>query len=167
MLETIAWTEAGGVDDKKLDYNTIVYGKVYRSKTFPKLVGKTGSPQNPLKLPNLSQYPDVHVRYSGGTSNAVGRYQFTQKDFLRAWKKFGSVPDFGSGSQDLVAVEDMMIAKMIDPLVNGDPRTALLNGNREWSSFPDSPNGQGTVSMKNTLARYNQELTNCLNSQKK
>jgi YD repeat-containing protein len=170
MLETIAWTEAGGNGDKKLDYNSIVYGRVLSSKTFPDLVGKTGTPQSPLTLPDLSKYPNIMVKYGRGkrdNSSAVGRYQFLRADFLRAWKKFGPVPDFGPDSQNLVAVEDMMIVGMIDPLLQGDAKTAIMKGNGEWSSLPGSPNGQGTVKLDKTLERYNQELANCQNSQKK
>ena len=169
MLETIAWSEGAG---HPLDYDTIAYGKVIKSNSFPDLVGKVGSPQNPLKLPDLSKYPDILVKWRPGrgaetNTTAVGRYQFLKSDFRNAWNKFGPVPDFSSGSQDLVAVEDMILHGMIDPLLKDDPQQAIFNGKGEWSSFPGSPNEQGTMPLKDTLAYYNKALGNCRNSQKK
>jgi len=60
-----------------------------------------------------------------------------------------------------------MLVGMIDPLLKDDPQQAIMNGNGGWSSFPGSPNGQGTMSLKDTLGYYNQALANCRNNQKK
>jgi peptidoglycan hydrolase-like protein with peptidoglycan-binding domain len=81
--------------------------------------------------------PRDELRYN------VGRYQMKQVDVDDMRKRYDpKIDDFSPESQDRIAVAKMQYRGVMAPLQNGDIRTAIERGGKEWASLPGSPYGQ-------------------------
>lgn len=78
-------------------------------------------------------------------TTAAGRYQFIGSTYKNLSNRLG-LNDFSPASQDLAAVELIKEKGALDDIVKGDITTAIKKLNTTWSSLPDSPNKQRTVS---------------------
>jgi peptidoglycan hydrolase-like protein with peptidoglycan-binding domain len=100
-------------------------------------------------------FPRDELRYN------VGRYQMKQVDVDDMRRRYDpKIDDFSPESQDRIAVAKMKYRDVIEPLQNGDIRTAIKNGGKEWASLPGSPYGQvqeGYTADK-AVDYYNQRL---------
>lgn len=129
LLDVIAFAEGA-------EYNTMVRGK--------------GS----VPITDFSKHPNILVEVTPKlSSTAAGRYQF----LYRTWSDLG-MKDFTPHSQDVAAVKLLQRRNMILPLFNGNIEQAILNGNEEWASLPNSPYGQPTRSMEELKQLYDQRL---------
>lgn len=68
-------------------------------------------------------------------STAAGRYQILRDNFV-AYSNRLDLPDFSPLSQDKIAVQLMVERKAIQPIVDGDIKTAIRLCSNIWASFP-------------------------------
>ncbi len=81
--------------------------------------------------------PRDELRYN------VGRYQMKQVDVDDMRARYDKkIDDFSPESQDRIAVAKMKYRGVMEPLENGDIRSAIKKGGQEWASLPGSPYGQ-------------------------
>ena len=105
---------------------------------------------------NNGTFPRDELQYN------VGRYQMKQVDVDDMRKRYDSkIDDFSPESQDRIAVAKMKYRDVIEPLQNGDIRTAIHNGGKEWASLPGSPYGQvqAGYTVDKAVDYYNQRLS--------
>lgn len=148
MLEVIA--KAEGLDK---NYRRLADGIIRKTGTakYQEYIGK---PSRQVII-SLDRHPNISVEWKKGRdlTTAAGRYQFLFGTWEEQRSKWG-FSDFGERSQDLCAVALMMRRKMIVPLLSGDFHQAVLNGNQEWASFPESPHEQHPRSWAQMEAYY-------------
>lgn len=149
MLDVIVYAEGTGND-----YGKIANGIVKRSPFYPELIG-----QRNVRITNFSRHPQIYVDYGPDLTTAAGRYQFLYK----TWKDIGGDNyDFSPRSQDIIAVKLMKRRRMIEPLLNGNPKTAIYRGSPEWASLPmengKSYHDQPVKKLADLLVIYNEAL---------
>jgi peptidoglycan hydrolase-like protein with peptidoglycan-binding domain len=99
--------------------------------------------------------PRDELRYN------VGRYQMKQVDVDDMRKRYDpKIDDFSPESQDRIAVAKMQYRGVMAPLQNGDIRTAIERGGKEWASLPGSPYGQvqAGYTVDKAVDYYNERL---------
>ena len=127
FLDVLGFTEGTGNN-----YGKVVNGRVISAPYNPELVGK-----NNVSVTNLSRHPEILVQVNASIkSTAAGRYQFLSS----TWEEL-NMNDFTARSQDVAAVKLMRRRRMIQPLLNGDLRTAVTRGAPEWASLPTASGG--------------------------
>ena len=140
LLDTLAYAEG---TDRTIDGLSVGYDVMVRGVGSVPITDFSRHPRVMVYLPTL-----------GDWSNAAGRYQFLGS----TWDDL-KLPDFGPVNQDIGAVMLMQNRGMIAPLLSGDIRQAIANGNRVWASLPGSPLGQSTVAMDTLMDVYYRSLT--------
>jgi muramidase (phage lysozyme) len=138
MLDTIGFTEGTG-----LNYGKVVKGTVIgqNKKNMGYDTTLTKGMKNVSTL-DMSKHPNVKVQVNNKiVSSAAGRYQFLSKTWNNLSKKLG-LTDFHATTQDIAAVELMKERNMIQPILDGDLKTAVHRGVKEWASLPKA-NGKG------------------------
>lgn len=142
-------------------YGTVAAGTVVGvSQDNLDLLGNTYSAASPAEIdPSaVSGHPFILVRVNPSLqSSAYGRYQITSG--TAASRGFG---DFSPMGQEAAATQLMQIRHMLDPLLRGDPMQAILNGNREWASLPESPYGQPTMTRATAMSVYQHSYGACI-----
>lgn len=139
MLDTISYTEGTGGNYGKVVNGTVI-GR--NRKDMPYDASLTKGMKN-VSTFDMSKHPNVAVKWAKGQkpSSAAGRYQFLSKTWQNVSQKLG-LNNFHATSQDLAAVELMKERNMIEPLLDGDLRTAVTRGAPEWASLPKA-DGKG------------------------
>ncbi len=149
FLDTIAWSEIG---PKLLACSNDGYDVC---------VGST--PAHPILFHDYSRHPGFEAkRYPDGpgvsrneatNSDAAGRYQVmgwlwpTYRDQLH-------LPDFGPGSQDLIALQLIKECRAVDDIANGYITQAVFKCRSRWASFPAAGYGQRENPMPALLAAF-------------
>jgi muramidase (phage lysozyme) len=120
------------------------------------LLGRTNAQIDPN---TTTGHPYIYVDWATGhqLTSAYGRYQITIDT-----ANSRHLADFTPMGQEADATKLMQIRKMIDPLLNGDPMRAILNGNREWASLPESPYGQPTMTRAAAMQTYQSSYSACM-----
>lgn len=98
------------------------------------------------RLQNLEQHPGTSQTFTDAEGNerqttAAGRYQFLKS----TWDEHAealNLEDFGPHSQDLAAIAELERHGALQPLLEGDTRTALREASSSWVSLPDSDEPQ-------------------------
>lgn len=98
---------------------------------------------------------------SAGKTNKVGRYQFNRGDWEGAKKGNPAIRAYTPQDQDLIAYWKMNLWGALTPLKQGDIKTAILRGSKEWASLPVNPSSQvlAGYTMEKAIAYYNERLT--------
>ena len=144
MLDTIGFTEGTGLNYGKVVNGTVI-GQNRKSMDFDETL--TAGMRNVTTL-DMSQHPNVKVQVNPNlVSSAAGRYQFLSGTWENVSQRLG-LKNFHATSQDLAAVQLMKERRMIEPLLNGDLRTAVARGAREWASLPQA-DGTGAYAGQN------------------
>ncbi|MBW4527090.1 MAG: peptidoglycan DD-metalloendopeptidase family protein [Phormidium tanganyikae FI6-MK23] len=117
---------------------------------------------------NYKDHPDItgEVPYTG-VSNASGRYQFMaiNPPTWEGIKKKLNLPDFSPASQDKGAIELINEKGALPDIDAGRIQAAIEKTSYVWASFPPFRYpSQGTKSMAECVAYYNQRLATYTNS---
>lgn len=135
FLDTIAWSEGTStVLGSDNGYNVIVGGDLFKSYE--------DHPRVKVWLPKL-----------GVDSTAAGRYQLLAR-YFDAYKKQLGLSDFSPASQDTIALQQVRESHAINQIEDGDIDEAIVRCGRIWASFPGSPYGQHTHSVKDLRAVF-------------
>lgn len=159
MLDTIGFTEGTGTN-----YGKVVNGEVIgRNKKDMGFDADLKPGAKNVTTMDMSQHPNVKVQVNKNlVSSAAGRYQFLSNTWNNLSKTLG-LPNFHASTQDIAAVQLMKDRKMIEPLLNGDLKTAVNRGAGEWASLPKADGngayaGQKAKSFEAIEQRYNDFL---------
>ena len=125
FLDTIAASE-GTADIGEHGYNC--------------LVGST--PQKPVLFASYADHPRVKVQLRPGlVSTAAGRYQILAR-YYDVYKARLSLPDFGPGSQDAIAIEMIREQGALPDVEAGRFDDAVTKCANIWASLPGAGYGQ-------------------------
>lgn len=83
----------------------------------------------------------VHLRGTGISTTAAGRYQILERTF-DSYKGLLKLPDFAPASQDAIALRMLKEAHALDSLDAGDFDKAVEQSAHLWASLPGAGYGQ-------------------------
>lgn len=120
------------------------------------LVGST--PDNLLLMDDYDGHPlptdDMAIEYAPGMySTAAGRYQILNT-YWPYYRDMLGLQDFGPDSQDAYALQQMREQDALEPLGNGDIRTAINRVSNIWASLPGNDYGQPTHDMDTLVSVF-------------
>lgn len=134
FLDMISYAEGTDKFGNDKGYNVIVGGELF-----------TDYSDHPRKMVHLPRYKI--------NSTAAGRYQILAR-FWDHYKAQLRLPDFGHDSQDRYAIQQLREQRALDPLLNGDVKTAIERTANIWASFPGAGYGQREVQMDKLVSFY-------------
>jgi muramidase (phage lysozyme) len=134
FLDMISYAEGTDRFGNDRGYNVIVGGEIF-----------TDYSDHPRKSVHLPRYKI--------NSTAAGRYQILSR-YWDHYKAQLNLPDFGHESQDEYAIQQIREQRALNPLLEGDVKTAIQRCANIWASFPNAGYGQREVAMQELIEYY-------------
>ena len=145
FLDVLAWSELGADNLSRSDdgYNVIVTGIDGKLELF------NDYSRHPFEGGRKSKV----INSRGLTSNAAGRYQQMLKDWPH-YRDQLKLPDFGSISQDRLALQHIKECRALPDVHSGQFESAIAKCRNIWASLPGAGYGQREHRLEDLLAQY-------------